>query len=79
MFVNFHEMYKTTKAIRFVAARFPLLKCALTGGEGGWTQGTRKGNKEEINGRSIIIMRISCPDFGPSSAPSSSFIGRIEL
>lgn len=23
MFVNFHEMYKTTKAIRFVAARFP--------------------------------------------------------
>jgi hypothetical protein len=27
MFVNFREMYKTTKAIRFVAARF------LPGGE----------------------------------------------
>lgn len=42
MFVNFHEMYKTTKAIRFVAARF------LPAGR----------NKGWINGRSIIIMRI---------------------
>lgn len=44
MFVNFHEMYKTTKAIRFVAARF------LPAGR----------NKGWINGRSIIIMRICC-------------------
>lgn len=44
MFVNFHEMYKTTKAIRFVAARFP-----SAGRNKGW-----------INGRSIIIMRICC-------------------
>lgn len=63
MFVNFHEMYKTTKAIRFVAARFPLLKCAMRG-EGNESEGT-KGNKEEINRRSIIVMRISCPGTGP--------------
>lgn len=45
MFVNFHEMYKTTKAIRFVAARFPLLKCAPRGGlegAGGPGRGTKK-------------------------------------
>lgn len=44
MFVNFHEMYKTTKAIRFVAARFL----------------PARRNKGWINGRSIIIMRICC-------------------
>ena len=84
MFVNFHEMYKTTKAIRFVAGSFSSVEMRVQGwregggrGGRGSQKGTRKGNKEEINERSIIIMRISCPPV--PVLPLSAFIGRIEL
>lgn len=47
MFVNFHEMYKTTKAIRFVAGSFSSVEMRAQGRSGGVEAAREGGHKGE--------------------------------